>query len=132
EAPAAGRRRSAAGRPLPLGLPGPQPSTGSGAVGRCHLGRRLVEMNVKRLQYLAAATILSLPFAWGQTAPDLFVFEAGTPIRASEMNHNFKLLQELLSEAFGATGVDVAELAAAVGALQAALDNGDLDGANLE
>lgn len=87
---------------------------------------------MRRLLYMAAMAALATPLACAQTAPDLFVFEAGTPIRASEVNHNFQLLQERLAEALGVTTDDVSELAAAVEKLQAALDNGDLDGASLE
>src|SRR5690554_1282134 len=81
------------------------------------------------------ATLLLAASAFAQTAPELFTFQPGTPIRADEMNANFQLLKDHVTNALGLadlTGEDLEELGALVTQLQALAESGDLDGTSLE
>lgn len=92
-------------------------------------------VTLKRNLALFLFALLVLSVAGAQTAPNLFVFEPGTPIRAADMNANFQLLGEQIVAALGLGdgAVDEVEaLATAVAQLQAALEAGDLDGSSLE
>lgn len=90
---------------------------------------------MKHLFSVIVVSLLILPAASAQTSPDLFVFESGTPIKASEVNANFQLLRDQIAEAIGAGNVtldDLEALAATVDKLQTAFESGDLDGLSLE
>lgn len=81
------------------------------------------------------ATLLLAASAFAQTAPELFTFKPGTPIRADEMNANFQLLKDHITNALGLadlTSEDLEQLAALVTQIQALAESGELDGTSLE
>src|SRR5690554_6414172 len=91
-------------------------------------------VTLKRTLALLATLLLAAP-ALAQTAPELFTFKPGTPIRADEMNANFQLLKDHVTDALGLSDLtteDLAELASPVEQLQALAASGELDGASLE
>lgn len=91
-------------------------------------------VNVKRILSLAITLLLTAP-ALAQTAPELFIFKPGTPIRADEMNANFQLLKDHVTNALGLadlTGDDLEALAQLVTQIQALAESGELDGTSLE
>ena len=104
-------------------------------MGRQRLEHSLVGVTLKAALTFAVALILAAPAALAQTAPDLFVFQPGTPIRADEMNANFQLLKNHITNALGIadlTTEEVAALAEVVSQIQELASSGDLDGISLE
>ncbi len=88
---------------------------------------------MKRLSVILLATVCMSP-AVAQTAPELFVFQPGTAIKADEMNANFQLLRDHIKNALGLANItqeDVAELQEFFENIKAALENGDFDGEGL-
>src|SRR5690606_20890700 len=92
-------------------------------------------VTLKRALIFALIFILGAPAALAQTAPDLFVFQPGTAIRADEMNANFQLLKNHITNALGIADLTTEELAALaelVAQIQALATSGELDGISLE
>lgn len=90
---------------------------------------------MKRILIILAALWSLAPGVVAQTAPELFVFKAGTAIKADEMNANFQLLLDHIKNALGAsdlTSEDLAELAELVEQLRGLASSGELDGVSLE
>lgn len=80
-------------------------------------------------------TLLLTATALAQTTPELFIFKPGTPILADEMNANFQLLREHVTNALGIadlTSDDLEELANLVEQLQTLAASGELHGSSLE
>lgn len=91
-------------------------------------------VTLKRILTLAITLLLATP-ALAQTAPELFTFQPGTPIRADEMNANFQLLKDHVTNALGIadlTSDDLEELANLVEQLQTLAASGELHGSSLE
>lgn len=91
-------------------------------------------VTLKRILTLAITLLLATP-ALAQTAPELFTFQPGTPIRADEMNANFQLLRDHVTNALGIadlTSDDLEELANLVQQLQTLAASGELHGSSLE
>lgn len=91
-------------------------------------------VTLKRILTFAITLLLAAP-AFAQTAPELFTFQPGTPIRADEMNANFQLLKDHITNALGIadlTTEDLEELAELVTQIQALAASGELDGTSLE
>ena len=69
--------------------------------------------NLRRTLGLLLTSVLTTA-AFAQTAPELFIFKPGTPILADEMNANFQLLRDHVTNALGIadlTSGDLEELA---------------------
>lgn len=104
-------------------------------MGRQRLEHCIVGVTVKRILVILTAILLSAPLALSQTTPDLFIFEAGTSIKADEMNANFQLLLNHITNALGLadlTSDDLEELGNLVEQIQRLAASGELDGASLD
>ena len=77
------------------------------------------------MKWLAGGTIVlgASVAALAQVVPSLFVFSSGTPIRAEEVNSNFRLLQDRIEEGraqLTATNYELASLEEQVAAMSGA------------
>jgi hypothetical protein len=91
-------------------------------------------VTLKRILALAIPILLAAPAA-AQTTPELFIFKPGTAIVADEVNANFQLLRDHVTNALGIadlTTEDLAELVLLVEQIQSLAASGDLDGISLE
>lgn len=87
----------------------------------------------RRVGLLLTSVLTTAAFA--QTAPELFIFKPGTPILADEMNANFQLLRDHVTNALGIadlTSGDLEELANLVEQLQALVTSDERNGSSLE
>lgn len=90
---------------------------------------------LKRTLTLLLTLVLVAPAALAQTTPELFIFKPGTSIRADEMNANFQLLKDHITNALGLADItteDLEELAQLVAQIQALAESGELHGTSLE
>lgn len=91
-------------------------------------------VNLKRILAILTATLVLATPVFSQTAPEVFVFRSGTPIRADEMNANFQLLRDHINNALGLanlTGEEIEELTLFIGEIMMLVESGDLDGESI-